>query len=141
MSWLRSTVFRLRQMLSKDRAERELAEELQYHIEAQAQENLGKGMSESEARRAALLAFGGLDKFLEQCREAQGITWAENLFADVRYALRGMRRSPCFTAVAIATLVLVICANSAIFSVANAMLFRPLPVRAPAQLCVVAVLS
>src|SRR5437764_4554887 len=134
MSWLRSTVFRLRQMLSKDRAERELAEELQYHIEAQAQENLGKGMSESEARRAALLAFGGLDKFREQCREAQGVTWAENLFADVRYALRGMRRGPGFTAVAIATLALGIGANSAIFSVANAMLFRRLPVRAPEQL-------
>jgi predicted permease len=134
MSWLRSTAFRLRQMLSKRRAERELAEELQYHIEAQAQENLGKGMSESEARRTALLAFGGLDKFREQCREAQRMIWAENLFADVRYALRAMRRSPGFTAVAITTLALGVGANSTIFSVANAMLFRRLPVRAPEQL-------
>ena len=68
MSWLRSVAFRLRQMLSKSRAERELAEELQYHIEAQAQENLAKGMNESEARRAALLRDRVFTLCLDQSR-------------------------------------------------------------------------
>src|SRR5215813_11873872 len=134
MSWLRSIAFRLRSILSKGRAERELTEEFQFHLESQVQENLARGMSEGEARRVALLAFGGVESAREECREARSITWAENLFADVRYALRAMRRSPAFTTVAIATLALGIGANSAIFSVANAMLFRRLPVRTPEQL-------
>jgi putative ABC transport system permease protein len=118
---------RLKSLLSKERVEAELAEELRTHLEMQAQANRAAGMSSQEAHCAARRQFGHLDGIKETVRDQRGWIWLESLSKDLQLAGRTLRRSPGFTAVAVALLALGIGANSAIFSLFKAHALAPFP--------------
>src|ERR1044072_6676656 len=122
---------RLRALLRRDSLDGELDAELRYHIERQGAEYVAGGMTPKEARHAAQRDFGGVTQSKEQCREARGVRPVEDLWQDVLFGLRVLRRNPVFSLVAIVTLALGIGANTALFSITNAVVFRPLPYPAP----------
>jgi predicted permease len=134
MSWIRSLGERLRALLRKRQVEAEMAEELQYHLERETEKNIQAGLSPREARRLAHARFGGVERVKEQVRDERGVRAFEDLALDVRYAFRSLLRSPGFTLVAILSMALGIGVNTAMFSVANAILVRELPVREPGTL-------
>jgi len=104
-----------------------MGEELRGHIEQQTAANIAAGTEPQEARRQAVLQFGGVEAVKEDCREQRSGFWFESLWADVRYGLRALRRNPGFAAVAILTLALGIGGTTSVFSVVDRILFRPLP--------------
>ena len=102
-------------------------EELEFHLEQQIEANVAAGMTPQEARRQAAIAFGGVERAREECREARPGYRLEMVVQDVRYALRGFRRNPVFTVTIVVTLMLGIGATTAVFSVVDRILFRALP--------------
>jgi predicted permease len=138
IDWLRQTLHRLRSVFRREQMDHELEAELAAHLELAIEDNLQRGMTEEEARRQALIRFGGREQAKLQHREARGLpALEENLNAlarNLRLSLRQFRRQPAFTATVVLTLGLGIGATTSIFSVVKAVIFNPLPFRRPKNL-------
>ena len=130
---VRASLFRLLGLFVRGRRERDLAAELDSHLQLHIDDNLRAGMTPDEARRQALIALGGVEQTKERVRDARG-TFLDSVRQDVVFALRLMRRSPVVTGVAVLSLALGIGANTAIFSILDSLLLRSLPVREPERL-------
>jgi putative ABC transport system permease protein len=124
---VRSAIARVRQLFGASRLEREQDEEFAFHLEMEIAHNKRLGMSEADARRAALLAFGGRERFREETRDARGVVLFDNLARDLRFALRRIRRAPGFAVGAIATLGIGIGAAAGIGTIVYGVLLRDLP--------------
>jgi macrolide transport system ATP-binding/permease protein len=129
--WWFTAPLRLRSILRGRRVERELAEELQFHLEHKIAEGIASGLSLKEARYAAMRAMDGLEQRKEEMRDTRRIHWLTDFVDDVRYATRSLRRTPGLTAFVVMTLALGIGMTSATFSMVDALIFRPYPVPRP----------
>ncbi len=130
----RAFLIRLAGLFRKARSERELAAEFESHLQMHIEDNLRAGMSAEEARRQALLKFGGFESTKETMRDGGTVIWMETAWQDVHYALRGFRRNPAFAATAILSLTLGLGASLAILTVTDNLLLRPLPYRDASEL-------
>jgi putative ABC transport system permease protein len=137
MRWLANLAFRLRAVLAPGKMERELDDEVTFHLEMETRKLMERGMTEDEARRQARRSFGSMLRNKERARQAWGIGLVQDLRADARHTFRGFRRSPVFAAVTVLTLGLGIGGTTAIFSVVNGVVLKPLPFPDPERLVAV----
>ncbi len=135
---VRVSFSRLRAFCSKRRLDDDFAREVQDHLDRLTEENLRRGMTPEEARRAAVLKFGGVTQIRELQRETRGLPAFDRLLADLRYTFRTLRKSPGFTAVVVLSLALGIGANTAIFTLIDRLILNSLPVTSPEELVILA---
>ena len=136
MRRLRASLVRLAGLGPATRRERELADEIESHLQLHIDDNIRAGMRPEQARRDALLKLGGVEPTKEAYRDRRSVPLLENLWRDTRYAIRQLRKNPGFTGTAVLVLGLGICASAAIFAFVDATLIKPLPYRDPARLWV-----
>src|SRR5437868_14812961 len=117
--WLRQVILRLRSLLQRDRVERDLEEEFQFHLEQRIEMEMARGLSLKDARCAALRAMDGMEQHKEECRDMRGVNYIDDLLRDLRYASRNLRRSPAFAMFAILIMALSTSATTAVFSLVN----------------------
>ncbi len=131
-------LYRLRALFRRKSVESELDDELRAHFDRQVEKHLRSGLALEEARRQTRVEFGGIEQVKEECRDARGVSFLETAIFDLRYGMRMLGKSRALTATLVITLALGIGVNAAIFSVLNGWLLRPLPVRAPDRIMVLA---
>ncbi|HKW76324.1 MAG TPA: permease prefix domain 1-containing protein [Terriglobales bacterium] len=137
--WFYTLPLRIRSLLRRSQADQELRDELQDHLNQQIKDNLARGLSEEEARYSALRHLGGMAQIEEQCREKRRVSVIEDLFQDLRYGFRQLRRNPGFSLIAILCLTLGTGANAAVFSWIEGIGLRPFPAVAHQERLVVVV--
>src|SRR5205085_1910107 len=131
---LRAWLVRLAGIFGRDARERELAEELESHLQMHIEDNISAGLSPEEARRQALVKLGGVQQTKERFRRQSGVPMLEDLWKDLRFGARMLAKHPGFTAVAVLALALGIGVNTAILSAVNGFVLRPLPIEKPTEL-------
>lgn len=131
LNWIRT---RIRALLVRNRMDAELDDEIRLHIELETEKNLRDGLSPSEARRRALVAFGGVERYREQARDVRGVRPLEDSWRDVRYAVRALLHTPGSSFLAVLTLALAIGAGTTTYSVVSAVVLNSLPFQEPDRL-------
>jgi putative ABC transport system permease protein len=135
--WIDSLRARWRAIMRARRVEQDLNDELSFHMAMQTEAHVHDGVNSVDARRRARLEMGGMEQAKEHCRDALPLRWAQDFGRDIQYALRSLRREMGFTVVAVVTVALGVGANTAMFSVLNTYLLRPLPYQDPDRLVTV----
>jgi len=130
MGWIK----RLSSHFHEDRLHRDIEDDIEVHLELRTREHMAQGMPPEEARRAALVSFGNTTAYAERARDVEIIRWLDAAWQNLRYAVRVLRKSPISTAAAVLSIAIGIGANTAIFSLLNAVMFKWLPVENPQQL-------
>ena len=133
---LQDLLYRMRALFRREALDRDLDDELQFHLEREAEKEQRAGVAVGESGRRARLSFGGVETVKEKCREARGTALFESWISDFRYAARILRNSPGYTLAAVFSLAIGIGANTVVFSLLDRVVFRPLPVERPDELVV-----
>jgi len=141
MRWFHKLPLRLRSLFRKSLVEKELGDELRFHLEKLTEENVAKGMTPEEARYAALRELGGVEQIKEECRDMRRVSFIETTIQDVRFGLRTLAKSPGFTAILVLVLGVGIGGTTAMFSLIDGVLLRPLPFPYPEQLVQISQMS